>query len=368
MEGRKGDGRVERFVFTGSYTRDALMGDGGILKARGAGIATFVLSEGRLVLRSAIEAPNPTYLAVHPNGKALYAAHEVMDHLGLNSAAVSAYRIGAGGALTLLGRQPTLGGGACHLSLGPGGRHLLVSNYMGGSVAVFPVGEDLSIGGISCFLQHYGSGPDPARQGEPHVHQAIPDRPGGHVLVADLGTDEILVYGADWRKGHLIPGAPPLRVPPGQGPRQCAFSESGDRLYALTEMGSMICVFSYDAATGAGALIQTVSMLPEGYAGENSAACVRLHPSGRLLFASNRGHDSIAVFRVAEGGRLHLLDIAKTGGRVPRDFALTPEGGHLIAGNQESDELVVFEVDAARGALAEISRAACPSVASVAIL
>jgi 6-phosphogluconolactonase len=216
---------LERFVFTGSYTQDTLTGDGSILKARGSGITTFELSEGGLTPRSAIEAPNPTYLIVHPSGKALYATHEVMDYLGLNSAAVSAYRIGEDGALTLLSRQPTLGGAACHLSLGLGGRHLMVSNFMGGSVCVFPIGEDLGVQPLSCFFRHYGTGADPVRQGAPHVHQAIADKLGRHVLVADLGTDEILVYGADWHKGHLIPGAHLLRVPDGQGPRQGAFNE-----------------------------------------------------------------------------------------------------------------------------------------------
>lgn len=359
---------MERFVFTGSYTQDTLMGDGSILKARGGGIATYVFSEGRLALRSVIDAPNPTYLAVGPSGKALYATHEVMDYKGLPSAAVSAYRIGDDGALTLISRQPTLGGAACHLSLGPGGRHLIVSNYMGGSVCVFPIGEDLGVQPLSCFFQHYGSGADPARQGEPHVHQAIADKLGRHVLVADLGTDEILVYGADWQKGHLIPGANPIRVPGGQGPRQCVFNETGDWLYALTEMGSCICVFSYDAETGAGTLMETLSLLPEGYTGESSAACVRLHPNGKLLFASNRGHDSIAVFCVLPDGRLEPIGITKTGGRVPRDFALTPEGDTLIVGNQESDELVVFRVDSVSGELTEISRAACPSVTVVAVL
>jgi 6-phosphogluconolactonase len=359
---------VERFVFTGSYTQDTLMGDGGILKARGSGITTYALSEGRLVFRSAVEAPNPTYLAIHPGGQALYAAHEVMDYLGLASAAVSAYRIGEGGALTLLSRQPTLGGAACHLSLGPGGRHLIASNYMGGSVCAFPIGEDLSVQPMSCFFQHCGAGADPVRQGAPHVHQAIADRSGKHVLVLDLGTDEIYGYRADWDKGHLIPPALPFSAPSGSGPRQCAFNEAGDRLYVLTEMGNRVCVYNYDGDFGMGALMEVHSLLPEGYAKESSAACVRLHPNGKLLFASNRGHDSIAAFRVAEDGRLRSIGITKTGGRIPRDFALTPEGDHLIVGNQESDELVVFRVDAANGALTEISRAACPSVTAVAIL
>ncbi len=368
MYGRKGDGRLERFVFTGGYTQDTLMGDGSILKARGRGIATYALSEGRLVLRSAIDAPNPTYLAVHPSGKALYATHELMDYMGLASAAVSAYRIGEDGALNLLSRQPTLGGNACHLSLGPDGRHLIVSNYMGGSVCVFPIGEDLSVQPPSCFFQHTGAGLDPVRQGAPHVHQAIPDPLGRYVLVLDLGTDEIYAYYADWDKGHLRSPALPFHAPSGSGPRQSVFNTAGDRLYVLTEMGSGLCVYKYDGDFGMGALIEVHSLLPKEYTGENSAACVRLHPNGKLLFASNRGHNSIVAFRVVESGRLRPIGITKTGGRIPRDFALTPEGDTLIVGNQESDELVVFRVDAENGVLEEISRAACPSVTAVAIL
>ncbi len=358
---------MSRFVFTGGYTQDTLMGDGSVLKARGAGISTFVLEGETLTRRCVLEAPNPTYLVIHPSGRALYAAHELTEYKGLPSAAVSAYAIGSDGALTLISRQPTFGGNACHLSIGPGGRHLMASNYMGGSVAVFPIGEDLGVQSASCFFQHYGHGANPARQGEPHVHQAIPDRAFRHVLVSDLGTDEINVYGVDWDKGHLIPGALPLRAPDGSGPRQCVFNAAGDRLYALTEMGCTLCVYDYDAETGAAALLQTASMLPEGYAGESSGACVRLHPNGRLLFASNRGHDSIAVFRVREDGQLVSLGHVPTGGSIPRDFDLTPEGDLLIVGNQESDEMVVFAIDGDTGALREVSRAACASVTAVAI-
>jgi 6-phosphogluconolactonase len=343
------------------------MGTGEVLKARGEGIGTYVLSEGRLIRRFVLEAPNPTYLAMHESGRALYAAHEIAGYLGFASSAVSAYAIGTDGALTLISRQPTFGESACHLSLGPGGRHLLASNYMGGSVCVFPIGEDLGLQSPSCFFQHYGSGANPARQGEPHVHQAIPDRAGRHVLVSDLGTDEIKVYGVDWDKGHLIPGESSLRTAPGAGPRQCVFNRAGDRLYALTEMGSSLCVYAYDDSTGEGTLLETQSLLPQGYTGESSGACVKLHPNGKLLFASNRGHDSIAVFRVLEDGRLTLLSIVGTGGNIPRDFDLTPDGELLIVGNQESDELVVFQVNGESGALREVSRAACGSVTAVLI-
>lgn len=358
---------MERTVYTGCYTQDTLMGDGSILKARGEGICAYALGEdGRLARRFTCPSPNPTYLALHPSGRTLYATHELMDYMGLSSAAVSSYRVD-GGAMTLTGRQPTFGGGACHVSLGPGAKHLLVSNYMGGSLCVLPLGEDDSVQSPSCFFQHYGHGADPARQASPHVHQAIPDRAGGYVLVSDLGTDEIRGYYADWEKGHLSPNSQPIKALDGSGPRQCAFNRAGDRLYALTEMGSRVLVYGYDEMYGMGALMQTISTLPEGFSGESAGACVRLHPDGKWLFASNRGHDSVAVFRVLENGRLTLHDIVPSGGRIPRDFALTPGGEMLVLGNQESDELVAFRVDAESGALTELSRAACPSVTAVVI-
>jgi 6-phosphogluconolactonase len=357
---------VERTVYTGCYTQDTLMGDGSILKARGQGICAYALGEdGRLECRAVCPSPNPTYLALHPSGQALYATHELMDYLGLSSAAVSSYRVG--GEMVLTGRQPTFGGSACHVSLGPGAKHLLVSNYMGGSVCVLPIGEDLSVQRPSCFFQHYGRGTDPLRQASPHVHQAIPDRAGGYVLVSDLGTDEIRGYYADWEKGHLSPNSQPIKALDGSGPRHCAFNRAGDRLYALTEMGSRVLVYGYDGMYGMGALMQTISALPEGYQGESSGACIRLHPDGKWLFTSNRGHDSIAVFRVLENGRLALHDVVPSGGRIPRDFMLTPDGETLICGNQESDELVVFRMDAESGALTEVSRSACPSVTAVVI-
>ena len=314
-----------------------------------------------------MEAPNPTYLALHPNGRALYAVHELTDYMGLPSSAVSAYQIGEDGALTLISRQPTFGGCACHLSLGPGAKHLLVSNFIGGSVCAFPIGDDLGIQSASCFFQHYGHGADPIYQATPHTHQALADKSGHRVLVADLGLDEIRVYGADWGNGHLIPGASSIRTAPGQGPRQFVLSKAGDRLYVLTELGSAMYVFSYDRETGVATELEVHPLLPEDFAGVNTAACVRLTPDERLLFASNRGHDSIVSFRVLPDGKLTKLGTFSSGGRVPRDFAITPDGRYLIAGNQETDELVVFEIDAARGALTEVSRAACPSVTAVLI-
>jgi 6-phosphogluconolactonase len=221
---------------------------------------------------------------------------------------------------------------------------------------------------MSCFFQHRGRSVHPIRQQGPHVHQAVADKSGGHVLVADLGLDEISVYGTDWENGHLIPDkARAIRTAPGMGPRQCVFNEAGTRLYVLCELGNAVCAFDYDSRTGGARLLQTVSTLPPGCEAESIAACVKLHPNGELLFASNRGHDSIAAYRVDEGGLLALIHVVSSGGRTPRDFDISPDGEFLIAGNQESDELVIFRIDGENGGLKEIGRQHCGSVTAVLI-
>lgn len=353
-------------VFTGSYTQPIRLGTGELVEARGEGICMFRLDENGLLTKLAsCDAPNPSYLALHPGGRHLYAVNELKEFIGLPSAAVSAYELDAqSGTLRLLNRQPTGGEDACNLSFSPCGRYLMAANYTGGSLCVFPLEADHSIGRPSCFFQHNGSGPDPLRQSAPHVHQVIADASGKHVLAVDLGTDEVAVYGADWKKGLLIPKAP-IRTAPGLGPRLCVFDETGRRMYLIAELGNAVCVYDYDAQSGSAALLQTISTLPEGDSTQNIAACIRLHPNGRLLFASNRGHDSIAVYRIGEDGLLALLCIHKTGGQTPRDFAITPAGDFLVVGHQDSHDLTVFAIDAQSGALSEVSRTACGSVTSV---
>ncbi len=357
---------MSTFVFTGSYTEAIRLGTGELVEARGEGICVFRLNEkGDLTKLSSCDAPNPSYLALHPNGQNLYTVNELKEYSGLPSAAVSSYELDTkSGTLRLLNRQATHGEDACNLAFSSCGRYLMAANYSGGSLCVFPIGADHSIGRPSCFFQHYGSGPNPLRQREPHVHQLLTDTSGAHVLAVDLGTDEIKVYGADWQNGHLTPG-PVIRTAPGLGPRLCVFDESGRRMYLVAELGNAVCVYEYDEQSGAAKLLQTISTLPERDGAESIAACIRLHPNGRLLYASNRGHDSIAVYRVGENGLLTLLHVKKTGGRIPRDFNITPAGDYLIVGHQESHDLVVFAIDTQSGALHEVTRTACGSVTAV---
>ncbi len=354
------------FVFTGSYTEQIRLGTGELVQARGEGICVFRLDEcGRLTKLLSRPAPNPSYVVLHPDGRCLYAVNELKEYSGLSSAAICAYAFdAAGNKLRFLNRQATNGEDACNLSFSPCGRYLLVANYGGGSLCVYPIRADHSIGRMSCFFQHYGSGPNAVRQQAPHVHQVVADKSGTHVLAVDLGTDSVAAYRADWQNGYLTPG-PSIRTAPGMGPRLCAFDKTGKRMYLIAELGNMVCVYKYDEENGIAELLQTISTLPEGDGTENTAACIRLHPNGRLLYASNRGHDSIAAYRIDGNGLLTLLHIQKTGGQTPRDFAITPAGDYLIVGHQESHDLVVFAVAAENGTLREVTRAPCGAVACV---
>lgn len=353
-------------VFTGSYTEPIRLETGELVQTRGEGICVFHLAEyGRLTKLLSRPAPNPSYVALHPDGQCVYAVNELKEYSGLSSATVCAYAFDvAGNKLRFLNRQATNGEDACNLSFSPCGRYLLVANYSGGSLCVYPIHADHSIGRMSCFFQHYGSGLNVIRQQSPHVHQVVTDKSGTHVLAVDLGTDEITIYRADWQNGYLTPG-PSIRTAPGIGPRLCAFDKTGRRMYLLAELGNVVCVYKYDEETGNAELLQTISTLPEGDRTENTAACIRLHPNGRLLYASNRGHDSIAVYRIDENGLLTLLHIQKTGGQTPRDFDITPAGDYLIVGHQVSHDLVVFGIAAENGALHEVSRTPCGAVTSV---
>lgn len=353
-------------VFTGSYTQDILLGTGETVSAQGEGISTFLLEEGgKLSKLFSLDAPNPSYLALCPTGQYLYCVNELKEYKGLPGSAVSAYRLEPDGSPCFINRRPTGGEDACHLGLSPKGRHLLCSNFTGGSLCVFPLEGEKGIGRASCFFQHYGRGANPLRQASPHVHQLLSDPSGGRVLACDLGTDELALYKADWAKGYLSPTGASISVPAGLGPRQCVWNAAGDRLYVLTEMGNALCVYAYTAQTGEAALLQTISTLPPGEGAESIAACVKLHPKGGLLFASNRGHDSIAAYRIGADGLLTLLAITKTAGGSPRDFDLTPDGSFLIVGNQEGNSLVCFQVDAQSGGLTEVCRAPCGSVTAV---
>ena len=332
----------DRIMFVGTYTR-----------APSKGIYAYRLAaNGDLTPMGAnglvAETENPSFLAVHPNGRSLYAVNEV------SAGGVSAFAIDrATGTLTLLNRVSSRGGGPCHVSIDASGKWLFVANYGGGSVAAFPIHDDGKLGEASSFFQHSGSSVNKARQSGPHGHAVVVSPDNRFVLAADLGLDRVLTYRLDPSAGGLAAAEPPYStIAAGSGPRHLAFRSDGKFAYVLGEMLSQVGAFRYDAARGTLAHLQTVSMLPEGFSGENSGAEIAVHPGSRFLYASNRGHDSIAAFRIdAANGTLTPIGHVSTQGKTPRNFAIDPSGRFLIAANQNSGTVVVFRIDQETGAL-----------------
>jgi len=303
----------------------------------------------------AAEGRNPSFLASTADGRFLYAVNEVDTVDGKPGGAVTGYAIDkATGALKLLNSQSTVGGGPAHVSVA--GRMVFVANYGGGSVAGYQIQADGTLKPHSAFAQHSGSSVNAARQKGPHAHAATPD-PSGHFLyVPDLGLDQVLVYRIDAAAGTLTPATPPFApvLPAGAGPRHIAIAKDGKHAYVITEMLCTIVGFDRNASTGALTPIQTISTLPAGQAVADgfSTAEVLLHPSGRFLYGSNRGHDSLVVYAVDQAsGKLTLVQHIPTGGKTPRGFNIDPTGAFLLAGNQNSDTITVFRIDAGTGKL-----------------
>jgi 6-phosphogluconolactonase len=302
----------------------------------------------------AAETADPSFVVVHPNGKYLYAVNEISTFNGGAGGAVSAFSINAKtGALKFLNQVPTRGAGPCHISLDKDGAFVLVANYDGGSIASFPVHDDGTLGTASGFVQHSGAGPNKERQEGPHAHWIGTSPDNRFALAVDLGLDQVIVYGFDPSKGIFTPMLSGFaKVKPGAGPRHLAFHPNGKFAYVLSEMESSVTVFSYQAKNGAFASLQTISALPKDYAGPKEAAEIAVHPSGKFLYTSNRGHDSIAIFEINQPkGTLKSLGQVLTGGKTPRHFAIDPTGAYVLAENQESNNIVVFHIDPATGNL-----------------
>jgi 6-phosphogluconolactonase len=302
----------------------------------------------------AAETVDPSFLAVHPNGKFLYAVNEIGNFNGGTSGAVSAFAIDAKtGALKFLNQVPTRGAGPCYVSLDKTGAFVLVANYDSGSIASFPVQPDGSLGTTSGFVQHSGSGPDKERQEGPHAHWVGTSPDNRFALAVDLGLDQVIVYGFDSSTGiftTMLSGF--AKVKPGAGPRHLAFHPDGKFAYVLSEVESSVTVFSYQPKTGALTSLQTISALPKDFSGHKEAAEIAVHFSGKFLYTSNRGHDSIAVFAIDEKkGTLRSLGQVLTGGKTPRHFAIDPTGAYLLAENEESNNIVIFHIDPATGSL-----------------
>jgi 6-phosphogluconolactonase len=341
------------FIYVGTYTEEGS-------KSKGIYAYRFDPTTAEITAIGLVaETVNPSFLAVHPNGHFLYAVNEVSKYKDQSSGAISAFAIDrANGKLTLLNQVPSRGADPCYVTLDRTGKYVLIANYTGGSVAVFPLLEDGRLGEASASVQYQGHGTNPERQEGPHPH-SIDSSPDNHfALVDDLGLDQVIAYRFDGAKGSLTPSPPvSIKVEPGAGPRHLAFHPSGKFAYVINEMQSTVTVFAYDAAGGALHSLQTTSTLPKDFTGHNDAAEVQLSPSGKFLYASNRGHDSIAVFAIdPRRGTLTPVEDIPTRGKIPRSFAIDPTGSFLLAANQKSDNVVVFRIDAGTGRLTPTGR------------
>ena len=333
-------------VYIGTYTR-----------GRSEGIYVYRMDPGSGALESvsaASGASGPSFLALHPNGRSLYAVSESDGSEEESDGAVCAFSVAPGsGELTLLNRQPSHGSSPCHVDVDQTGRYAFVANYGSGSVAMLPIQPDGSLGPACDFVQHHGSSVDLRRQKGPHAHSINVDPTNRYALVPDLGLDRVMVYRLDLVAGKLIPAEEPyVQIIPGSGPRHLAFHPNSRYVYVINEMGNTITGFTYDGERGVLGGIQMRTTLPWGWEGTSYCADIHLSPSGAFLYGTNRGHDSIAVFAVHPGmGLLDLVAHTPTQGNFPRNFGLDPSGRFLLAANQNSDTVVTFRVDQRTGLL-----------------
>lgn len=341
-------GPSELLVYFGTYTNE---------QSKGIYVSRLDLSSGALTPPELVaETPNPSFLAVHPSGNFLYAANEVREFNGETGGGVSAFAVDRRtGRLSPLNQQSSRGAGAVHLVVDRPGRNVLVSNYGGGNAAVLPLNADGTLKPASAFVQHDSPNPAADPPIRPRAHSINLDPPNRFAYVADLGLDQVRIYRFGSEAGSLAPADPPFAaVAAGAGPRHFAFHPSGRFAYVINEKNMTVTAFSQDPQRGALNEVQTVSTLAPGQAIETgfSTAEVQVHPSGKFVYGSNRGHNSLALFTVDEGtGRLTFVETTPTQGNTPRGFGIDPTGSYLIVGHQRSHSVVVFRIDKASGRL-----------------
>jgi 6-phosphogluconolactonase len=339
-------------VYVGTYTG-----------AKSKGIYLFKLQTQNLEVSQNImlvplglvaETPSPSFLELDAKRHLLFAVNETNSFEGKPTGGVSAFSIDpATGKLKLLNQKSSLGAGPCQLVLDKTGRNLLVANYDSGSVAVLPVAADGHLGESTDFVQHSGKGPDPARQAGPHAHCVTMSPDNRFAFVCDLGLDKVMGYQFDAEHGKLTPADPAFTaIKPGAGPRHLVFRPDGKFAYVINELNSTVTAFSYEPKTGRLTEVQSISTLPPYWEGKNTAGEIGVHPSGKYLYASNRGHNSVVLFEIdPEKGTLNFVEEQGTGGKTPRHFGIEPSAKHLAIGNQDSDTILACRIDAANGRL-----------------
>ena len=344
-------------------TQDLLLYVGTYTSGKSEGIYLYRLDRatGELKRAGSVKSENPSFLAIDPGRRFLYAVNEIP------TGTVSSFRIDRKtGGLAFVNQQPSAGADPCHLTVDNRSKSVLVANYTSGNVAVLPVQRDGALGAAVDVEQHEGSGPREQQKG-PHAHCIKLDRSNRHAFATDLGTDKLMIYRFDSNTGRLEPAEQPsATLHQGAGPRHFTFHPNGEYLYVINELDSSLTTFKYNAAQGTLTAFESVSTLPRDFSGTSYCADVHVSQSGRFLYGSNRGHDSIVVFAIdARTGRLNLVEHVSTEGKWPRNFAIDPAGRFLLVANQRTDNVVVFRIDAQTGRLtptghsAEIPAPAC---------
>ncbi len=341
-------------LYVGTYTSGA---------SEGIYVYKFNTETGELTQPFTVEnVVEPSFLAIQPQHKYLYAVNETEEYEGEKSGAVSAFAIDRKtGGLRFLNKQASLGGAPCHISVSRNGKFVLVANYLGGNVSVFPVEADGLLGAAIETQQHSGSGPNKERQEAAHAHSINLDKNNRFAIVCDLGVDRVFVYKFDDQSGKLEPNPPQnfYRTKPGAGPRHLAFHPEKNFVFLINELDSTISSLGFDTENGILHEIQAVSALPENFQGENTCADIHAAPNGRFLYGSNRGHDSIVVYKIDENkGALEYVEHVSTGGKTPRNFMISPNGKFLLAANQDSDSINVFRIDEQSGKLRQTAEKA----------
>ena len=340
-------------TYIGTYTRRESFVDG---KAEGIYIYHLDLSTGELTYNATVAGAgtvNPSFLILGPDRSCLYAVNEFYKSEGQNGT-LSAFAIDpASGHLSYLNEQSAHGTAPCYASIDPAGRYCLVANYETGSLCVLPIRKDGSLGEATDTVQLSGSGPNLKRQEGPHAHMVLPSPDGSFMLAVDLGTDRLMAFCLDRVRGTLSPADPPwTELPPGTGPRHLAFHPHRPFAYVISELQSTVTVCRYLAHQGTFEVLQTISTLPDDFKGQNLGGEIMIAPCGRFVYASNRGHDSLAIFAVdPDTGRLSVVGHESTQGVAPRAFIIDPSSSMLLVANQDTDTVVTFWIDQDCGTL-----------------
>ena len=339
-----------RFVYVGTYTFPGTA-PGGTHQSLAKGIYVFRSNpaDGGLKPIQTVEVANPSYLALHPTLPRLYCVNE------MTAGAVSSFAINPNGTLTFINMQATNGQDTTHLSVESSGQFLLAASYTSGNFQVFQIAGDGSIGNLTDNFQSVGNGtgPNPARQEGPHAHQILNDFAGHHIFGVDLGADKVNAWNLDLASGILVPNTVPFApIASGSGPRHMAFHSDGEHAYVLSELASSVTVFDYDSTRAAFIWKQTISTLPPNFNGANTTAEIRIHPNGRFLYNTNRGHNSVTMFEIEpKTGELEVIGWESTRGEWPRGMNIDPSGTFLYAANQNTDNIAVFRIHQGSGKL-----------------